>query len=186
MRITGGQYGGRVLQPPKDMRVRPTSDKVRQAIFNILNARGAVIDAVILDGFCGTGALGLEALSWGGASCTFMDKSRDSLELCRKNHAALKVQEPSHFILKDCTKAGLKPAEIAAANMVFLDPPYKMDLVRQALEILTPAGWIAPAATILIETEKTHDPAPLAALGYAIELVRDYGDTRIALLAAPA
>lgn len=186
MRITGGTYGGRVLQPPRDMRVRPTSDKVRQAIFNILHSRDAVVDANVLDGFCGTGALGLEALSRGASCCIFMDKSRESLDLCRKNHAALKVEEKTHFLLKDCTKAGIKPADIPAANLVFLDPPYKQDLVRQALEGLLPAGWIAPNATILIETEKSHDAAPLAALGYAIDLVRDYGDTRIALLAAPA
>ena len=184
MRITGGIYGGRVLQPPRDMRVRPTSDKVRQAIFNILNSRGAVKDAAVLDGFCGTGALGLEALSRGASCCAFIDKSRDSLELCRKNHAALKVDAQCNFILKDCAKPGIKPSEIAAANLVFLDPPYNQDLVRQALEGLAPTGWIAKDACILIETEKTFDPASLIALGYSIELTRDYGDTRIALLAA--
>lgn len=184
MRITGGLYGGRALEPPKDMRVRPTSDKVRQAIFNILNSRGAVKECAVLDGFCGTGALGLEALSWGATSCTFIDKSRDSIELCRKNHAALKVTQKCNFILKDCAKIGPKPAEIAAANLVFLDPPYKQDLVLHALEGLAPTGWIAKGASILIETEKTYDPAPLAALGYFIDLTRDYGDTRIALLAA--
>lgn len=186
MRITGGIYGGRVLEPPRDMRVRPTSDKVRQAIFNILNARGLVDGASVLDGFCGTGALGLEALSWGGFCCTFIDLSRTSLDLCRKNHAALKTDAQCNFILKDCAKPGIKPAEIAAANLVFLDPPYKQDLVRQALEGLAPAGWIAKDAVILIETEKSHDPAPLAEMGYTIDLVRDYGDTRIALLAAPS
>jgi len=186
MRITGGIYGGRILESPKDMRVRPTSDKVRQAIFNILNSRSAVRDAVVLDGFCGTGALGLEALSWGGLCCTFIDKNRGSLDLCRKNHAALKVDAKCNFILKDCAKPGIKPAEIAAANLVFLDPPYKQDLVRQALEGLAPAGWIAKDAVILIETEKSHDPTPLAKMGYTIDLVRDYGDTRIALLAAPS
>lgn len=186
MRITGGLYGGRVLQPPKDMRVRPTSDKVRQAIFNILNARSAVRDATVLDGFCGTGALGLEALSWGASCCTFIDKSRTSLELCRKNHAALKIDAQCSFILKDCAKPGLKQADIAAANLVFLDPPYKQDLVRQALEGLIPLGWIAKDAMVLIETEKNYDPAPLAALGYQVEMVRDYGDTRIALLRTEA
>ena len=184
MRITGGIYGGRVLQPPRDMRVRPTSDKVRQAVFNILHSRGAVVDAAVLDGFCGTGALGLEALSRGASCCTFIDKSRESLDLCRKNHAALKVEAPSHFILKDCAKPGIKPADIPAANLIFLDPPYKQDLVRQALEGLAPTGWIAKGASIVVETEKPYDPAPLTALGYSIELTRDYGDTRIALLAA--
>ena len=183
MRITGGQYGGRILESPKDVRIRPTSDKVRQAIFNILNARGAVRDAAVLDGFCGTGALGLEALSWGALCCTFIDKARTSLELCRKNHAALKIDAKCSFVLKDCAKPGLKPADIAAANLVFLDPPYKQDLVPQALEGLMAGNWLAPDATILIETEKSFDPASLSAQGYNIELVRDYGDTRVALLA---
>lgn len=182
MRITGGTYGGRALQPPKDMRVRPTSDKVRQAIFNILHSRGAVVGASVLDGFCGTGALGLEALSRGALCCIFIDKSRDSLDLCRKNHAALKVAEQSCFLLKDCAKIGPKPPEIAAADLVFLDPPYNQDLVRQALEALAGGGWLAQQAVILVETEKNYDPASLAAMGYDIHLVRDYGDTRIALL----
>lgn len=186
MRITGGLYGGRVLEPPKDMRVRPTSDKVRQAVFNILNSRGLVDGAAVLDGFCGTGALGLEALSWGGFCCTFIDQSRASLDLCRKNHAALKIGAQCYFLLKNCAKPGPKPVEMPVANLIFLDPPYKQDLVPQALEALTAGGWIADNAAILIETEKTYDPAALSALGYAIELVRDYGDTRIALLAASA
>lgn len=185
MRITGGIYGGRMLQPPKDMRVRPTSDKVRQAIFNILNSRGLVDGASVLDGFCGTGALGLEALSWGGSCCTFIDLSRTSLDLCRKNHAALKIDAQCYFVLKSCAKPGLKPAEVPAANLVFLDPPYKQDLVREALEGLAPAGWIAKGASILIETEKNYNPAPLTAMGYSVQLARDYGDTRIALLDAP-
>ncbi len=184
MRITGGIYGGRVLEPPRDMRIRPTSDKVRQAVFNILNARGLVDGASVLDGFCGTGALGLEAISRGALCCTFIDKNRSSLDLCRKNHAALKIDAQCNFLLKDCAKPGIRPAGIAAANLIFLDPPYKQDLVRQALEGLAPTGWIAPDAAILIETEKGYDPASLTALGYRVELTRDYGDTHVALLAA--
>ena len=186
MRITGGLYGGRALQPPKDMRVRPTSDKVRQAIFNILTARGLVDGAVVLDGFCGTGALGLEALSRGAACAVFIDQSRVSLDLCRQNHAALSVGAPCHFLLKNCAKPGPRPAEVKPADLVFLDPPYRQDLVRGALEGLGPAGWISVSAHILIETEKTFDPASLAPLGYDANLVRDYGDTRIALLAPRA
>lgn len=182
MRITGGKYGGRALEPPRDMRIRPTSDKVRQAVFNILQSRGMLVEASVLDAFCGTGALGLEALSRGALCCTFIDKSRTSLELCRKNHAALKIEETSSFVLKDAAKPGIKPAEIAAASLVFLDPPYKQDLVRAALEGLDAGGWIAKDAAILIETERTYDPAPLMALGYGLELTRDYGDTRVGLL----
>jgi len=185
MRITGGDYGGRILESPTDRTIRPTSDKVRQAIFNMLNARGAVDGAVVLDGFCGTGALGIEALSWGAASCTFIDKNRRSLDLARKNHAALGITAKSDFLLKDCAKPGLRPADIAAANLVFLDPPYKQDLIPQALAGLAEARWLAPDAHILIESEKSFDPA-MAGAGFNVVLTRDYGDTRVALLVASA
>ncbi|PZQ48241.1 MAG: 16S rRNA (guanine(966)-N(2))-methyltransferase RsmD [Micavibrio aeruginosavorus] len=186
MRITGGLYGGRLLESPQDRTIRPTTDKVRQAIFNILNARGVVDGAVVLDAFCGTGALGIEALSWGGLCCTFIEKNRRSLDLCRKNYVALKIGAKSSFVLKDATKLGIKPMSESAANLVFLDPPYKQDLVQQSLVALQSGGWIAPNAVILTETEKTWNPATLASLGYELILTRDYGDTRVALLAAPS
>ncbi len=183
MRITGGEYGGRILESPTDRTIRPTSDKVRQAIFNILNARGAVDGAVVIDGFCGTGALGIEALSWGASCCTFIDKNSRSLDLCRKNYAALQIPTKPNFLLKDCAKPGLRPPEIAAANLVFLDPPYKQDLIPQSLAALRQARWLAPDAHILMESEKSFDPA-MAGDAFEVVLTRDYGDTRIALLVA--
>lgn len=182
MRITGGDYRGRVLQSPKDRTIRPTSDKVRQAVFNILHSRGSVEGAAVLDAFCGTGALGLEALSRGALCCTFMDKNRGSLRLAQDNFAALKITAQHSFVLKDATKAGPKPPEIAAANLVFLDPPYKQDLIGPALASLTGGGWIAADADILVESEQSFDPASLAALGYDIAMTRDYGDTKVTLL----
>lgn len=183
MRITGGEYGGRILESPTDRTIRPTSDKVRQAIFNILNSRGAVDGAVVLDGFCGTGALGIEAISWGAKYGIFIDKNRRSLDLCKKNYAALKIPVESHFFLKDCAKPGLRPVTLQAADLIFLDPPYKQDLVPQALQGLSEGNWLARQALILIETEKSFDPASLASEGFGLILVRDYGDTRVALLA---
>jgi 16S rRNA (guanine966-N2)-methyltransferase len=182
MRITGGEYRGRLLETPKDMTIRPTSDKVRQAVFNVLNARGLVDGAVILDGFCGTGALGIEALSWGGLCCTFIDKNPRSLDLCRKNYAALKIPAKSSFVLRDCSSLGLKANECAAADLAFLDPPYSLDLITPSLTSLTKGGWLAETAHVLIETEKQFDPSSLEAEGYNLEMTRDYGDTRIALL----
>lgn len=182
MRITGGEYRGRLLQSPKDRTIRPTSDKVRQAVFNILHSRGAVEGAVVLDAFCGTGALGLEALSRGALCCTFMDKNRGSLRLAQDNFAALKMSAQHSFVLKDATKAGPLPSGTAAANLVFLDPPYKQDLIGPALAPLTAGGWIAPGADILVESEDSYDPAALAALGYEMIMTRDYGDTKVTLL----
>lgn len=183
MRITGGLYGGRVIEAPKDRTIRPTSDKVRQAVFNVLNARGLVDSAVLLDAFCGTGALGIEGLSWGASCCTFIDKNRESLELCRRNFAALKIDAKHNFILKNATKPGIKPAEIPAANLIFLDPPYKQDLVQQSLEALISMGWLARGAYALVETEKTWNPAVLTEFGHEIVLSRYYGDTQVALVA---
>ncbi len=179
MRITGGIYGGRALEAPKDRTIRPTSDKVRQALFNMLNARGLVEDAAVLDAFCGTGALGLEALSWGASCCTFIDKNRTSLELCRRNFAALKSDAQQYFLLKDAAKPGIKPAEIAAANLVFLDPPYKQDLVQQSLKGLIEGGWLARGAHVLVECEKAYNVRNLA---HEVLLTRNYGDTQVALL----
>src|SRR5579871_5952285 len=101
MRITAGQWRGRKLAVPEGTAVRPTSDKVRQAIFNILLAHGLPRRAVVLDGFCGTGALGLEALSRGAAHATFIDKSRESLAFCRRNIAAVKAQEQCTILQGD-------------------------------------------------------------------------------------
>lgn len=179
MRITGGLYGGRVLQSPKDSAIRPTSDKVRQAVFNILCGRGLVNEAVVLDAFCGTGALGLEAISRGALCCTFIDKNRSSLDLCRQNYAALKVSAKCSFFLKDAAKPGERPRDAVAANLVFLDPPYAKGLVQQSLTGLGEAGWMADDAAILIESETGFNPEALENVD--IVLVRDYGDTRITL-----
>jgi 16S rRNA (guanine966-N2)-methyltransferase len=179
MRITGGEYRGRLLQSPKDRAIRPTSDKVRQAVFNILHSRGAVEGAAVLDAFCGTGALGLEALSRGALCCTFMDKNRGSLRLAQDNFAALKMNAQHSFVLKDAVKPGMKPPEIAAANLVFLDPPYKQGLIAQAISGLSASGWLAPDAYILMESEKGLDVSALS--GCEVLMVRDYGDTSVAL-----
>lgn len=180
MRITGGVYGGRLLESPRDRTIRPTSDKVRLAVFNILTARGLVEDAVVLDAFCGTGALGLEALSRGALCCTFMDKNGGSLALAKKNYAALKINAKDNFVLKDAAKPGKNPHPENAATLVFLDPPYKQGLIDQALPALLEGGWIRADAFILIEFEKSYDLRALS--GYDILMERTYGDTGIALL----
>ena len=89
MRIVSGLYGGRKIQAPKGRMVRPTTDKVRGAVFNMLQSRGLVDDAVVLDAFCGTGGMGLEALSRGAHSCTFVDSARDSLVCVKENISSL-------------------------------------------------------------------------------------------------
>lgn len=184
MRITGGIYGGRTLEAPKDRAIRPTSDKVRQAIFNMLNARGLVEGAAILDAFCGTGALGIEALSRGALCCTFMDKNGGSLDLCRRNFAALKIDAKHYFALKDAVKPGEAPPPHSPAGLVFLDPPYCQSLVEASIPMLQKNGWILPAATFVIESEKGWDASVVRLCGLNVEMSRDYGDTTVTLASA--
>lgn len=179
MRITGGEYRGRLLQSPKDRTIRPTSDKVRQAIFNILGARMDFEGAAVLDAFCGTGALGIEALSRGALCCTFMDKNGGSLGLAKENFAALKIPAQHSFVLKNAAKPGKRPDSVVAANLVFLDPPYKQGLIAAAVEGLGREGWLAPEALILMESEKGLDFTSIPDCD--VLMTRDYGDTSIAL-----
>lgn len=181
MRITGGTLRGRILEAPKGRDIRPTSDKVRLAIFNMLNSRGLVDNAVVLDAFCGTGALGIEALSWGADHAVFIDKNRTSLDLCKKNCTALGVLSSCNHLLKDASKLTAKPEGTAPADLVFLDPPYKLGLVIPALEVLVSGGWVSNTFHAVLETEKEFDPAALTAKGYMVDLERDYGDTKIVL-----
>lgn len=180
MRIVSGIYGGRVLEAPKDRNIRPTSDKVRGAMFNALQSRGAVADAVVLDCFCGSGALGLEALSQGAAHCTFIDKARSSLDLARRNAQALGV-EAAEFILKDATKLSAPMPDDVAACLVFLDPPYGQGLAEAALRNLQAGDWLTNGAICVVEENKSAGfNAPS---GFEIISEKTYGDTAVIMLA---
>lgn len=181
MRIVAGKYRSRILKAPKSDAIRPTSDKVRGAVFNMLRSRGVLQGAQAMDCFCGTGALGLEALSQGAESCVFMDNARDSLALARENAAALKIGAEAHFILKDAAKTGPRPETISSRTLIFLDPPYRKNLIPQAIESLQNNGWLAPDAFFVIEAEKGF-AAPL--LGLDIQDSRHYGDTLLMLAIA--
>lgn len=176
MRITSGIYKGRKLQTPKNDAVRPTSDKVRQAIFNSLNSRGAIQDAIVIDAFCGTGALGLEALSQGASFCSFFDKDKNSYALCKSNISLLGAENQANLRLQDVTKTKERPEDIEQATLVFLDPPYHKGLVEQAVQSLHAQNWLAPNATFVIETAKDENISD-ALIG--IEDEKIYGDTKI-------
>lgn len=190
MRITAGEFKGRVLQVPKGDAVRPTSDRTRQAIFNILYSGKWLQDgeefdlgaAVIMDVFCGTGALGLEALSRGAASCVFVDKDRVSLDCARANAVLVKAGERASFILSEAAKLGPKPAKANQAHIVFIDPPYRKMLVAPALAALNGGGWLADGAIAIVETESDVAADDLAGLPFAVRDARSYGDTLIRIL----
>lgn len=175
MRITGGEFRSRKILAPEGDSVRPTSDKMRQVIFNMLLKYGLPADAVVLDVFCGTGALGLEALSRGASFCTFMDESKKSLEFCRGNVESLKAAGRSKFIHRDALKPGKN--EGGAATLAFLDPPYRKGLVPPALAALAAGGWLAPGAVCIAETEE--EAALSIPDGFAFIDSRAHGGTKL-------
>ena len=183
MRITGGQFRGRALAEPPDDRVRPTSDKVRQAIFNILahNDFGFALDgAKVVDLFAGTGALGLEALSRGAAYCMFVDDSAESRALIRRNVETLNLTGASKIWRRDARDLGPLGAGAGGPfDLAFLDAPYRKDLTAPALASLR--GWLGDGAVVVAETGAEE---ALAAEGYALLDTRSYGETQVHILAA--
>lgn len=182
MRIVAGEHRSRVLESPKGDAVRPTSDKVRGALFNMLNSRGAVVDAIVLDVFCGTGALGLEALSQGAEFCTFVDKNKSSLELAKRNIKTLKEEGRSRTLLADSTKLQACPPDIMPATLVFLDPPYERDMIVPSITSLDAQGWLARDALLVVESAASEKDWRNKLPGYAVLQERLYGDTAIHLL----
>jgi 16S rRNA (guanine966-N2)-methyltransferase len=162
MRIVAGEWRGRTLTAPLGDTTRPTADRVRQALFDMLMhapwaGREIVEDAIVLDLFAGTGGLGLEALSRGASSATFVEKDRAALAALRANIAACKAGERCTVVAGDA----LVVAPRAAASLIFLDPPYGLNLVPRALEHLRVVGGIAPGALIVAETGR-GDASPHA------------------------
>jgi len=179
VRIVGGRHRGRTLSAPPGRDVRPTTDRTREAVFNIL-AHSDLIElegATVLDAFCGTGALGLEALSRGAASAVFMDVARASLEATRANVAMLGEGGRSTILRAD---AGKPPRAITPCSLWFLDPPYRKDFGPPALSALRRAGWAAPDTLVLLEEAEEISFTPPE--GFLIVDRRCYGDTAIHFL----
>jgi len=155
MRIVGGRHSGRPIEAPHGTALRPTADRVRESVFNILTQGGAklggrdqVLGARVLDGFAGTGALGLEAASRGAAHVRLMDSNRTALETCRHNIAALGEQATVSVLSGSC----LTPVRTAEpCSLILLDPPYNKGEAAPALLALAEAGWIADRAICVVE-----------------------------------
>lgn len=180
MRITAGLYRNRILKVPEGLGVRPTTDKVRQAIFNILQADNLPRDAVVIDGFCGSGSLGLEALSRGAAHVTFIEADKAHLSFTQDNAKGIKVQDQCTFILQDVRKITALPSKQVAADLVFLDPPYRQDLLPDSLNRLAQYGWLAPEATLVCEHE--NHAAIAWPSGFVLTDQRRYGDSQVSFL----
>lgn len=185
MRITGGRFGGRVLAGPSDDRVRPTSDRVRQAVFNILEhndfGRGFCLEgACVIDLFAGTGAMGLEALSRGSRYCLFVDDSAQSRALVRQNVEALALTGITKVWRRDATALGPLSANSGGPfDLAFIDPPYRCDLLAPAFQSLHTGRWLSANAIIVAE-QALDEGLPL--LGWHKLDQRAYGDTTVAFL----
>ena len=177
MRIIAGKYGGRKLEVPQNNAIRPTSDKVRGAIFNVLGSRMDFDGAIVLDLFSGTGALGLEALSRGANFCHFVDKSRSSLFLTKRNAQILGIEEQSAFLCQDATILKKSISENRPAHLFFCDPPYNKALIEPTLKVLCDGQWLSEGAIGVLEAEKGWT----ATLSENFEIFsqKEYGDTSI-------
>jgi 16S rRNA (guanine966-N2)-methyltransferase len=187
MRIVAGRHRGRALLVPEGAAIRPTSDRAREALFNILEhgsfaAGGSrLAEQRVLDAFAGTGALGLEALSRGAAHVSFLELASDARKLLARNIAALGEQERTTILPGDATAPPRAPAPVALA---LLDPPYGKGLGAKALAALAAAGWFAPGTLIVLEIGAKE--APALPDGFTVRDDRRYGAARLLFVDAPA
>ena len=188
MRIVGGRFRGRTIAAPPDMRIRPTGDRVRESLFNVLShngfGRGFALEGLrVIDLFAGTGALGLEAISRGAAFCLFVDDHPESRALIRENVESLNLTGVTKIWRRDAgalgPRAGNAPERFALA---FMDPPYRKGLVNAALAGLRDGQWLAPGAIAVAETAADED-APQAE-GFILLDERLFGETRVSILGA--
>jgi 16S rRNA (guanine966-N2)-methyltransferase len=184
MRIVSGTYRGRALAAPDDAAIRPTSDRVREAMFNILAHGAAAIDLdglAVLDLFAGTGALGIEAISRGAAQCLFVDDAAIARGLIRDNVEAFGLTGVTKIFRRDATGLG-DAGKYGPFNLVFLDPPYGQGLGERAIASAISGGWLAPRATLVLEERRdaVFDPPR----GLTLLDQRTWGDTQAFFLRA--
>jgi 16S rRNA (guanine966-N2)-methyltransferase len=186
MRIVAGRFRGKPLRTPEGLSTRPTSDRARQAVFNILEhapwSKG-LSGARVIDLFSGSGALGLEALSRGSAFCLFVETDEAARGVIRENVEALGLFGATRVHRRDATDLGPRPASAGPAfDLAFLDPPYRKGLGETALAGLAAGGWVAPGALAVFE-RASDEPDP-AIVGWAQIDARDYGAARVVFLRA--
>ncbi len=183
MRIVGGTHRGRPLIAPRGDTTRPTTDRVREALFNILAHGTSVLPqgARVLDLFAGSGALGLEALSRGAARALFVEMAAPARAAIRQNIETLNETGRTKIYRRDATKLG--PLESNAGgpfDLVVMDPPYGRDLAAPALCAARQGGWLVPGAVIALEC--AADETFVLPDGFTLNDMRDYGQTRLRFL----
>lgn len=179
MRIIAGTAKGRALAAPKGSKIRPTSDRVRESIFNVLGqwCEGEVV----LDLFSGTGALALEALSRGAERAVLVDASREGFELSKKNAAALGFEDKVTVLPQPADRAiAALGARGEKFTLVFMDPPYAQRAIEALLEALAAAGVLAPGARVVAEHGK-KEPVAETVAGLSRGFSRTFGDTQVSI-----
>jgi 16S rRNA (guanine966-N2)-methyltransferase len=177
MRIIAGRFRGRQLLSPEGAAIRPTSDRGREALFDILeHGEPRLRGAAFLDLFCGSGAVGLEACSCGAATVLLIENDPEALRLAKANLARIGAPPQARLTAGDAARLGPAPQGF---DLVFLDPPYRSGLARAALAGLR-RGWLAPGARIVVELA-AKDGLDLPA-GFEIEQERRYGAARFVFL----
>lgn len=181
MRITGGTYRSRALRAPSGNATRPTSDRVREALFGILASAGALEDARVLDLYSGTGALALEALSRGAAHAVLVESARAALAVLRANVAALGVARQAHILASDVDRATDRIVQRGPFSLVLADPPWALvdtGEVARSLSSLASAGAFSEDAWVVLE-HASRSPAP-EVVGLVHREGRRYGDATLA------
>lgn len=178
MRVVGGTFRGRALAAPQHEGLRPTSDRVREAVFNILmhGVPDFSVEGVrVIDLFAGTGALGIEALSRGAAYCLFVEEAPEARALIRTNIEAMGLTGATRIFRRDATDLG--PAgNMEPYGLAFLDPPYGRGLGEKALAVLRDGGWLAPGAVAVLEERASADV--VLPDGFSEIDRRSWGDTQ--------
>jgi 16S rRNA (guanine966-N2)-methyltransferase len=184
MRIVSGQYRGKAIVTPPGEVTRPTSDRARQAVFNILEHAAWAPElhgARVIDVFAGSGALGLEALSRGAAFCLFVETDDAARGAIRENIDALQLFGVTRVHRRDATDLGPRPASAGAPfNLAFLDPPYAKGLGEKAVAELKAGGWLAPGAILMFERGRGEADPVLD--GFELLDTREYGAARVLFL----
>jgi 16S rRNA (guanine966-N2)-methyltransferase len=178
MRIVAGEWRGRKLIAPEGDATRPTADRTRETLFSMLTSRlGSFEGLRVADLFAGSGALGLEALSRGAASCVFVEQDAAAIRALRSNITNLRAQDRCD--VRASSVLSLGPLRGEPLDLVLLDPPYGTGAGAVAIDKLTRLGWISPSAWVSVETARDE---VVAVKGYAADAVRDVGKARLHLL----
>ena len=181
MRIVGGTHRGRRLFVPKGLMIRPTADRVKEAIFNVL---GPWIEGKsVLDLFAGSGSLGLEALSRGAREVVFVDNHPQSLAAIKRNIETLGLGDRARLMRLDLTRGPGRLAERADAfSLFFLDPPYGQNLAGHALNLIERNGLVDPEAVAVVEHSRRDSLDALDESAWFLERERKYGQTKVSFL----